>query len=651
DLAALAAESMVSINPDVITYEIYIKNLIKSGNYQTAENVLKEVLSKYPLIKSFYKLYHNLAILTGDLIKANLVAKQGYENIKDDNMAYFYAKHSILYDSNFENGKKLIGIIRDHDKLNILNAFFALKFNRIAEAEKYLSNVSDKTDYDYNFANAFIMLTRKDYENASRFIEGMDDIPEKVFYKVVLYYNTKNFQKLADISLKNVQFVKNIKRYPKVTYLLTPTMEDLNFAYYFDNSFESYLRFILTPIFINPEEMTNYLATGYQLLNQSDQLLALNELKKSVNLSYGIRHNNEGVKAILNAEYEKADKELTEAANYLGDNPIVYYNIGLLFLNMGNIDKAYQFFDNVLLNNKFIFPAYLGKAICLHLMGEDQRVINQYDMLISNYNILDNSEKKQAAPYIYTKLLAMVGAKRYYDVINSVKSSDPELLKSIKELAIYLQKRDDKSFLEANLVFFRVNQLKNAVSYYLYDKFLKNVNRNDRFVDYTLKNIAKQKNLDYMTQNYKYDKYLLIEEIKYDILNRSDAALPKLRELARIDSKDPNLFKLSLYYFMLKGDIINADVSYQNLKNNNMDKLAIYYQMLYHFMTYNRLNMAKSINKYIEVAPNDYRGYLVEILRGFRENNLQLVYDSVIKISSKDFSNKILPMEMVINGI
>ncbi|MCA1933023.1 MAG: tetratricopeptide repeat protein [Calditerrivibrio sp.] len=652
DLASIAAENMLSINVDESTYVNYIKNLIKSANYTVAEETLKEALTKYPKYDEFFKLYHNFAILIGDLVKANLIAKKGYEVINNDDMGYFYAKHSILYDNNFENAKKLIGTIKSSDLKNILDAMLMIKLNNLSGAEEKLKNVSDKNHFDYNFADTFIKLSKKEYKDAEISVEKMDDVVEKFFYKFIIYFNTKQFEKLADLAKSNALFVKNIKRYPKVSFNIVPTFEDLEFSFEFYGDFESILRLILTPIFIDPEEMTNYLATGYSLLKQSDQLLALTELKKSLNLSNGIKHNNNGVKAILNFDYVTGNRELAEAVNYLGDNPIVYYNIGILMLNLGNISKAYEFFDNALLNNKFIFPAYLGKAVCLSLMNEKNRVSAQYDMLISNYNVLENSEKKQALPYYYTKLLSMVGSKKYGEVKDAVRDSDPELHKSIKELALAIQGNNFEKFTSLNLVFHRSDTLKSLLNLYYKNVTPEKFPKHDRVSDYMIYNTSLRKGgLSYKIFNHEIDKYLEIENLKYSILFGESNILNKLKKIATIDKNDPNLFKLSLYYFTLKRDIINAEISLQNLKKSNMDKTSLYYQMLYHFVTNNNFNINKSISKYIEVASNDYRGYMVELLKGFRENNLQTAYDNAIRLSKAGLQDKKIPLEIVINGL
>jgi len=144
-------------------------------------------------------------------------------------------------------------------------------------------------------------------------------------------------------SFKKCHVIKNTKRYPNVHIRLVPIMEDLKFAFSFDGSFESCMRFVLTPVFINPEELTSYLGIGYNLLKQSDPSVAISELRKSVTFSEGIRHNNNGVKAILNFDYENARKELEAASNYLQDNPVVSYNLGVLMLNLGSVEKAYNF--------------------------------------------------------------------------------------------------------------------------------------------------------------------------------------------------------------------------------------------------------------------------------------------------------------------
>ncbi|MCX8085089.1 MAG: tetratricopeptide repeat protein [Calditerrivibrio sp.] len=648
DMASLAAENLVMLNPSVRSYALYVKNLIKSSNYTEANYVLKEAMGKYPKEKELFFLQHRYYILVGDLINAHKVAKEAYEKIKDDDTLFNYIKQSILYDHNFAEAKKLIPALRNSDLNNIARSMLLLKEGNIIAAENTILQVLNKKNEDYNYVVSYLNIKKGNYNAAEQSIELMDDIPEKFFYKFVLYYNTKQFGKLADLSLKNVRYIKTVKRFPRVSFKLQPTLEDLNFAFEFRLEYETFLRLVLTPIIIHPEEMTIYMSTGYNLLKQSDQLLALNELKKSVNFSEGIKHNNNGVKAMLEFDYEKASKEFTEAVNYLGDNPIVYYNIGLLMLNLGDLDKAYEFFDNVLLNNKFIFPAYLGKAICLSYQDERVRVFSQYDMLISNFDILEKNEKKQADQFYYTKLLALIGSKKYDDVIGVIKDSDPALLRSIKDLAILFKTGDYEGYLKKESVLFRKDTVKSLLSLYYFNKILAYPN-NDRLSDYMIYYLSLTKNIPHKLSNHKLDRHLAVENIKYDIYFQRPTILESLRNLRKIDDKEPKLFKLSLYYFTLKMDVINAEISLQNLKKLNMDKQAYYYQMLYHFITNNSYNLSKSINKYIEIAPNDYRGYMVELLRGFRENNLQTAYDNANRLEKSVLKNKKLPLEIVLN--
>jgi len=290
-----------------------------------------------------------------------------------------------------------------------------LKKNNISAAQGYLNKVSNQKAPDYNFAEAYINLYKKNYTEANKYADMMDDTPEKFFYKFIIYYNTKDFDSLSGIIKKNAMFIKNIKRYPNVHIRLVPIMEDLKFAFSFDGSFESYMRFVLTPVFINPEELTSYLGIGYNLLKQSDPSVAISELRKSVTFSEGIRHNNNGVKAILNFDYENARKELEAASNYLQDNPVVSYNLGVLMLNLGSVEKAYNFFDTSILTNRFTFPAYLGKAICLRLMDEDNRVSSQYELLLSSYGILEIMTKNRHCSFITQNslhLLVLEGMKK-----------------------------------------------------------------------------------------------------------------------------------------------------------------------------------------------------------------------------------------------
>ena len=66
-------------------------------------------------------------------------------------------------------------------------------------------------------------------------------------------------------------------------------------------------------------------------------------------------HNNE--------KYQEALVEFKEAEKWLPDNPDVLYNLGLLYLDLGNIDLAAQYAEKVQLN----YPKYPLDGLYKHL--------------------------------------------------------------------------------------------------------------------------------------------------------------------------------------------------------------------------------------------------------------------------------------------
>ena len=64
-------------------------------------------------------------------------------------------------------------------------------------------------------------------------------------------------------------------------------------------------------------------------------------------LIVGLYHHN-------NEEYQKALAEFNEAEKWMAENPDVLYNLGLLHMDLGNIDLATQYAEKVQLN----YPEY-----------------------------------------------------------------------------------------------------------------------------------------------------------------------------------------------------------------------------------------------------------------------------------------------------
>lgn len=605
--------------------------LFKSGDFSKAKEVINSLINQYPFEGKYYKLKYDILINEQKYVEAKNVLAVAYKRINTSFFKYLYVKHLLLYFNDYKSAEKLIKRAKATNDYDYLA--YAVYYAKVKQFDKMISALSkiNKKDSEYYFLYSYYFIVKGDYKTALKYIDKMSVYENRYYiYKFVSLWNLADLDGLIKLSKLRIDYLKYNRQKPDISFKIKANVYDIGFLYRYDDNFEDVLRLFLVPLIIDPNESVEFLVLGYKLLQDKENIKAINELKKSANFNEGIYYNNKGVEAYLSFKFYDAIKNFKIAAKLLKNNPIINYNLGLSYLNLGDLKRAYSYFDSALLNNKFILYAYLGKAVIFHLEGKISRISTQYDLVLNNYDI---SKDKLEYPQIfkYAKYLAEIGLGKYDEVIFEVANSNHDFLYEtfMGKLAQFFKEREKT---------FDVDKFKNIYNFVCFNDLINgNLSFNGNRVCDHYKAYKRVKSNDVnFSPNFKKDKYEIAQNTMYFVaLNKLKDTFKNLQVLSRKDFRYPKLYEISFYYFLLIRDFINAEASYttlEKLKHSNL--YTQYYRMLYFLLNYNEKRLIKEINKFIKDYPVDYKGLMVDALFSFKNNNLKKILDDLISIKS-----------------
>jgi Tfp pilus assembly protein PilF len=87
----------------------------------------------------------------------------------------------------------------------------------------------------------------------------------------------------------------------------------------------------------------------------------------------------EGVEATLDGEYEKAVTIFTEALKVYKDNHVIYYNLGIVFMNMEKYSEASEILEKALVLNNEDPDIWTEAAYAWQRMGNREKAILYYN--------------------------------------------------------------------------------------------------------------------------------------------------------------------------------------------------------------------------------------------------------------------------------
>jgi hypothetical protein len=415
----------------------------------------------------------------------------------------------------------------------------------------------------------------------------------------------------------------------------------LDFSYQFKGDLDGFIRITMSPYAMNPDEMFTFLALGYKLLEENEKLKALIELKKSVVFSDGVETNNKAVSQFFKANYKESLKLFLKASKLIKKNPIILHNIGVVYMNLGDLDSAYKYFDMAVLFNRFMFPSYLGKAIIYDSYGQKEKSLLEYDNLLNNIKIFTQSDSLIPGFFIYSKYIALAGLGKYDKALSEILSQENQnvYLKAWADIIYYLKTNDiEKINNIKNLSFHRKNLIVKLVNILHKKDNNQLLDQKDRINNVLVNYANLYANKTIIKFNTMNDKYLMKDLVlSYIVVEDKDNALKELRQLTRKYFKYTGLYKSSFYYFLWQKDFINAEASYTSLARLDKKDIFIdYYKLLFFLLNYNEKRLHKQINAYIEKYPIDYRGLTIDLLNSFKSNRIKKMYNDLLSLRQLD---------------
>lgn len=656
--SAEAYRNLLKLTDDIKYRHKYAYALYKSGDYNRAIGVLNGIIKDYPADKVSYLLKYRIYEELGDIQKSTKTINDAFKNIKDNEVIYKYVWHYLVRLEKIDFAKKIIFNNNfDNNLKNLLIAMYYLKINNLSNAKMYLDKITNVKGKNYSHLITYYYIKSKNYTNALDTLKGMDDdIPEKLYYEFIANWNMKNQSKIIDISEKFLDNIKIFKKKPKISIAITPVLNDFDLSFPFNGTFEDILRLSLTPIIINPDEMLDFIALGYRLLKEKESKKALEELKKSVNLANAIDENNKGFKAFMNYDFLIALKHFKNAEKNLKNNSIILYNIGLTYLNLGEKQLAFDYFDKAITFNRFTLQAYLGKAILYRIEGDITLSSNQYGQLLTNQEIMLANAEKLLPYFEFSKYYAQIGLGRYDKVIDDLitKENKVEFDNYIINIASYFKNKDEKYINNIKEIStFRNKEIYSLLKIIYENKNTYEIQTNDICYNTMLANI-------YASYGQKF-KFAFLENapsLKEDIYRKIlikdyQSAFSQLQVFSRKYFKNFDLYKTSMYYFMVLDDKTNAEASMTALERlGRKDIYTEYYKILYFLKYYNEKRLINQINRFIESYPYDFRGIAANAIISFKNSNFKNLRNDIINMSTMepDFLNK-LSMEIEIEGL
>lgn len=634
-----------------------------NGKMKQAESEIRNLVTEHPEMPDYYRLYYEVLISLGLIREAGDMAKDAYDRFKTDSTLYTIVKHKISYHEEFDGIKELLFNERKSPYLELARTAYYIAEDKMLKAREHVLNVPPDTDNDYYVFRSYILQRYGKNKNALAFAKGINKVrPESFWYRFVPHFNMGDLGGVQALLAEQVARKAEYNKSTNVSFHLIPNMRDIHFSYRFDGTFEDILKTILYPLFMDPDDMLDFVALGYKMLQEDEKLVALEELERSVEYSEGIKLNNEGVALLLSYKFDESFDKFNAANELLNNNPYTLYNMGLAKLNMGDINQAMKHFDTAILQNNYHFPAYLGMAVCFREKEQMYKALDYYNLVRDRVDQVIENNRKVPEPVLYAGFFAELGFKGYTRVIESIgeKKDENSFLTAVVSLAKYMKGDGFPSLnplYERNSIFRGrairdlLGTLDNEIANF--DDILKD----DRVYKFMKAYAMVKKGAgipDIDSEDYPGDIMVLKDLVYYSILmDDKDKALEYLQQFSAITIRSTELYKASMYYFMWVEDFVNAEASYTSLDHlKYTDSYVDYYKMLYFVLNYNNKRLIDAVKTYMKKYPDDIRAKAVRILYNTKEEEFEIALNSLNDLA-KEHGNflKKLSLEMSIDGL
>lgn len=617
---------LVSKNP-TREYKIrLVTSYINAASYDEALDELKALLAEYPNDIPLNLLNYDILVFSGKIPEAGAFIRALYKKMPDDAVLYYYVKHLAGFERKTEEVRPLIFVKRDNGWLNLARTVYSLHKGDYVAAKTYLDKSPESAGHDYYTYKAFLDIKDKKFKTAETYAAKMDNYrPDTFWYRLVTAWNLHK----GDEVLKLTETYKNNPiihiRSPYLRFNLSPRLIDMSFTYRFDDKGVDVASMLAYPIFLEPDEIVQFLVMGRTTLKDSEKVEATKKLE-------GMKRNNEGLDAFYAFDFDAALKKFKEAGQYLSGNSYVAYNTGLTLFNMGDNAGASEYFDKSVALDPQPPQGHFGLGLINNRLGNTPAASLSFDSAIKLSQAGFESGNKNRADNIRLYYLGILASERVAkrNEAGLAPTTDDAFVLNIGNIMDYFDGNFDTAQLDKlkGSPVFRVSLVRDLLlmNHSIQDSYM-NVDSKDRY--YTL---AKQfialakggKNAGIFNERFANDKVYLKDKVYGAVyLNDKNAGLRYLQTLTNIDYKYPELYKVSLYYFTWLRDFVNAEASYGSLDRiNYRDQMTEFYMLLYFLTNYSEDRLSSRLKIYEEDYGVDYRSNVISAAMNLNTKNL-----------------------------
>lgn len=630
---------LISQNP-TRDYKIrLVTSYINAGNFDAALDELSSLLAQYPNDIPLNMLNYEVLVAAGKIQEAGKFIRLAYKRLPEDAVLYYYVKHLSIFERKTAEVRHLIFVPRDNGWLNLARTVYSLHKGDYENAKKYLAKSPESVGHDYYAYKTFLAIKDKKFKEAEITSAKMDPYKADTFwYRIVAEWNLGNGSEVLALAeeYKDKPVINN--RSPYLRFNLKPRLEDMSFTYRFDDKGVDAASMLAYPIFLEPDEIVQFLVMGRSTLKDSEKTEATKKLE-------GMKRNNEGIDAFYSFDFDTALKKFKEAYQLLANNSYAAYNVGLALFNLGDNTGAQEYFDKSIALDPAPPQGYFGRGLVNYRAGSKTEASADFEKALkAAQTSMENSAKPKLDDLraFYLGILAGDRVAKRNETASAPKMNDA-FTDSVGIFMDYFDGNFDTAVLEPlkDSPVFRVPLVRDLLSMeHSNPNVYVNVDSKDRY--YTL---AKQfimlakggKNAGVFNERFAKDKVYLKDKVYGAVyLGDKNAGLRALQSLTNIDYKYPELYKVSLYYFTWLRDFVNAEASYGSLDRiNYRDQLTEFYMMLYFLSNYNEDRLNTRLKLYEDKYGADYRSEVITAAMNLNMLNVRN-FTSAIEVAMRN---------------
>ncbi|MBQ3033624.1 MAG: tetratricopeptide repeat protein [Deferribacterales bacterium] len=617
-----------------------VMSFINSTDFDKALDELAFLLNDYPNDAELNVLNYETLIFSGRIVDAGSFIRNVYKTLGGDKLLYYYTKHLSLYEKDRSEVSRLIFVKRDSNWLNLARTVYSLKGDKISDARMYLDRVPESVGHEYFYYKTYLLIINKRFREAEAASAKMrQDRPDTFWYRLVILWNLRQPDLMLSLTntFKDNPAIANIHT-PVFKFDVIPVLDDMSFTYRFDDVGTDVAAMLAYPLFLEPDEIVQFLVMGRSTLKDSEKEQATKKLE-------GMKRNNEGVDAFYEYNFEKAVERFTQAEKFLPGNSAVLYNLGISYFNLGNNKEALETFNKAIAQDKTLGQGYFGSGLVYYRVGDRAMAYSLFDQAINvSASKVENSDKPSIDDVrsVYLSILASSRHNKRNEAELTVKTDDA-LAVSAAMLMDYFDSYDE-SLLSAfdNSPVFRVQSIQNLLKMRHGSASAEAVvNNPDRYYTLAAKYIALkmgEESAAYVNPVFAKDKVYLKDMVYTSIFLKDKASgLKYLQSLSKIDYTFQELYKASTYYFTWIRDFVNAEASYGSLDRIGYeDRLTGFYTLLYFLCNFNDARLEQYIGRYNEVFGEDYRSGIAFAMMNLHMKNLNGFYTAIAKVIKDD---------------